>query len=73
MIYRATGRAVVQIPPQKEGGTAMRYAIVEDKEYDDSDPVVAVLVERFPQYFRADNVESATAGPGEKRNTRRGQ
>jgi hypothetical protein len=49
----------------------MRYAVVEDKEYDDSDPTAAALIKRFPQFFRADNVEQATAGPGEKRSTTR--
>ena len=49
-----------------------RFYVKEDKEYDDESPVWGPIIARFPGYFRADNVEQATAGPGEKRNTRRG-
>lgn len=45
----------------------VRYYLDPAQDYDDDHPAVA---ER-PDLFRAPNVEAATAGPGERRSTKR--
>lgn len=49
MIYRANEGRVVVVD-----GT--RYFLKEDDRYDDRDRTSKMLVERFPQFFHADNV-----------------
>lgn len=39
---------------------------------DDENPSSRLIIERFPQFFEVDNVERATAAPGEKRQVKRG-
>lgn len=41
------------------------------RPYDDKNPDDKVLLDRFPGHFRAENVETATAVPGQKRQVAR--
>lgn len=60
---RVTNPAVVQ-HPELPGET---LALKMDQPYDSDDPIVRT----YPWAFAQDNVEQATAGPGEKRTVRR--
>ena len=57
---RAT-QSVSVVDPTVPGS---RVVIKEDKPYDADDP----LVKEYPWAFEPDNIERATAAPGEKRN-----
>lgn len=65
MIHRATAIASVVIDD-------VELTIHPEITYDDKDEQVRRLVARFPQFFETDNVEQATAAPGEKRAVKRG-
>lgn len=61
-------RAVVAITTPD--GRSYRHAL-EDRDYDDQDPVDAEIIRAHPGQFDAPNVEQATRSPGEKRTTRK--
>lgn len=63
-IVRVTNPAAVQNPVLPGQMVALKL----NQAYDESDPIVRA----YPWAFAQDNVESATAAPGEKRNTVRG-
>lgn len=63
MKVRAIATAIVTI-----GDNPVPYTVREGDAYEhDSD-----MVRAHPELFERDNVEQATAAPGEKRNVRRG-
>lgn len=41
------------------------------RAYDDQDPETRELIDRYRPFFDSDNIEAATAAPGERRSTRR--
>jgi len=63
VIYRVKAAQKIQFDGQ-------RILLVPEEPYDDDDAFTRRLIERFPGFFYADNVEQATASPGEKRNVR---
>lgn len=53
--------SVSVVDPEVPGA---RRVIKENQAFDDKDP----LVKEYPWAFESDNIERATAAPGEKRN-----
>lgn len=67
-VWRATALGTISHP--RDG---MDIILSPERAYDDSDPYVKELVDRFPSMFTTDNpvIERATAEPGEKRRVKR--
>ena len=61
-------RPIVQV--HTGDGRSYRHAL-EDRDYDDQNPVDAEVIHAKPGLFSAPNVEQATRAPGEKRATRK--
>lgn len=64
-IVRAISDAIVDLG--EPGGRPDPTAIKTGRPYDEDD----LVVQRFPELFSFDNVEEASARPGERRNVRR--
>lgn len=73
MKYRCTARAVLGEVRDKKGKPLNLGDINLEPGliFDDANPLEARIIELHPDYFAADNVEAATAAPGEKRTVRR--
>lgn len=64
-IYRASEYRVVFDPDE------VPFHLDPAQPYDDEDPADREVIDRWRRFMVAENVEQATAAPGERRNVRR--